>query len=171
MIQIMEILFSKDRSGPVQSLAEFDTQCQRHQFAPGASRRQVKAPSNDHAAVRYGVAQAPRGYTAQWFAFELKFGPYSPDIDSSPGLTGQPLRLLDLPQRREEWALSLLADYLDNENRARDLHQAGLSRVGDSGRPHRRGPGTGSRRQLLAAHHGELDAQGLYLAHVPHSVG
>jgi hypothetical protein len=33
--------------------------------------------------------EAPRHYeSSQWFAFELKFGPYSPDIDSSPGLNG-----------------------------------------------------------------------------------
>ena len=28
--------------------------------------------------------------TAQHFAGELKFGPYSPNIDSTPGLTGKP---------------------------------------------------------------------------------
>ncbi len=32
---------------------------------------------------------APRNYqSSQWFAFELKFGPYSPNIDASPGLDG-----------------------------------------------------------------------------------
>jgi len=28
--------------------------------------------------------------SSQWFAFELRFAPYWPDIDSQPGLTGQP---------------------------------------------------------------------------------
>ena len=32
---------------------------------------------------------APKSYrSSQWFAFELKFGPYSPNIDASPGLNG-----------------------------------------------------------------------------------
>jgi hypothetical protein len=35
---------------------------------------------------------------------------------------GQRLRLLDLPPRKEEWALSILRDYLGNESRAADLH-------------------------------------------------
>jgi hypothetical protein len=30
--------------------------------------------------------------SSQWFAFELKFGPYTPNIDSSPGLMGHPFR-------------------------------------------------------------------------------
>ena len=34
---------------------------------------------------------APKNYSSsQWFALEIKFGPYSPDIDSSRGLTGTP---------------------------------------------------------------------------------
>jgi hypothetical protein len=36
---------------------------------------------------------------------------------------GQPVRLLDVPQRGGEWALSILSDYLGNEDRARDLHE------------------------------------------------
>jgi hypothetical protein len=36
---------------------------------------------------------------------------------------GQPLRLLDLPQRRGEWALRILTNYLGDEDRAADLHQ------------------------------------------------
>jgi hypothetical protein len=37
---------------------------------------------------RFGE-NAPRSYqSSQWFAFELKMGSYSPDIDSSPGLNG-----------------------------------------------------------------------------------
>ena len=35
---------------------------------------------------------------------------------------GQPLRLLDLPQRQGEWAMNLLTDYLGDERRAADLH-------------------------------------------------
>jgi hypothetical protein len=35
---------------------------------------------------------------------------------------GQPLRLLDLPLRKGEWALRLLTDYLGDETRAADLH-------------------------------------------------
>ena len=35
---------------------------------------------------------------------------------------GQPLRLLHLPQRKGEWALRILADYLGDEVRAADLH-------------------------------------------------
>ena len=36
---------------------------------------------------------------------------------------GQPLRLLDLPRLQEEWALSILTDYLGGQARAADLHQ------------------------------------------------
>jgi hypothetical protein len=35
---------------------------------------------------------------------------------------GKPLRLLDLPLRKGEWALSILTDYLGDEGRAADLH-------------------------------------------------
>jgi len=35
---------------------------------------------------------------------------------------GQPLRLLDLPLRKGEWALTMLTDYLGDEGRAADLH-------------------------------------------------
>lgn len=35
---------------------------------------------------------------------------------------GQPLRLLDLPRRKGEWALSILTDYLNDQGRAADLH-------------------------------------------------
>ncbi len=35
---------------------------------------------------------------------------------------GQPLRLLDLPQRKGEWALSILTDYLGDQCRAAELH-------------------------------------------------
>jgi uncharacterized protein DUF6166 len=35
---------------------------------------------------------------------------------------GQRLRLLDLPRRKGEWALSILTDYLGDEDRAADLH-------------------------------------------------
>jgi hypothetical protein len=35
----------------------------------------------------------------------------------------QPLRLLDLPQRKGELALSILTDYLGDESRASNLHQ------------------------------------------------
>ena len=35
---------------------------------------------------------------------------------------GQPLRLLDLPLRKGEWALSIRKDYLGDEGRAADLH-------------------------------------------------
>jgi hypothetical protein len=34
---------------------------------------------------------------------------------------GQPLRLLDLPRRAGEWALSILSDYLGDESRAAEL--------------------------------------------------
>jgi len=34
----------------------------------------------------------------------------------------QPLRLLDLPPRKGEWALSILTDYLGDEGRAASLH-------------------------------------------------
>ena len=33
---------------------------------------------------------AKKHESSQWFAFELRFAPYWPDIDSQPGLTGQP---------------------------------------------------------------------------------
>ena len=36
--------------------------------------------------------------------------------------SGQPLRLLDLPLRKGEWALSILTDCLGDEGRAADLH-------------------------------------------------
>jgi hypothetical protein len=35
---------------------------------------------------------------------------------------GQPLRMLDLPTRKGEWALSMLTDYLENQDRAAELH-------------------------------------------------
>ena len=35
---------------------------------------------------------------------------------------GQPLRPLDLPPRKGEWAVSILTDYLDDQGRAADLH-------------------------------------------------
>jgi hypothetical protein len=35
---------------------------------------------------------------------------------------GQPLRPLDLPRRKGEWALSILTDYLRDQGRAADLH-------------------------------------------------
>jgi hypothetical protein len=35
---------------------------------------------------------------------------------------GQPLRLLDLPRHKGEWALSILTDYLGDERPAEDLH-------------------------------------------------
>jgi hypothetical protein len=35
---------------------------------------------------------------------------------------GERLRLLDLPLRKGEWALSVLTDYLGDEGRAADLH-------------------------------------------------
>ncbi len=34
----------------------------------------------------------------------------------------QPVRPLDLPRRKGEWAHSILQDYLGDENRAADLH-------------------------------------------------
>ena len=34
---------------------------------------------------------------------------------------GQPLRPLDLPRRKGEWAMSILTDYLDDQGRAADL--------------------------------------------------
>jgi hypothetical protein len=36
--------------------------------------------------------------------------------------TGQPLRPLDLPRRKGEWAMSILTDYLHDQGRAADLH-------------------------------------------------
>lgn len=51
------------------------------------------------AAPRFGE-NAPRNYqSSQWFAFELKFGPYSPNIDASPGLRGHPFADLFPPSR------------------------------------------------------------------------
>ena len=35
---------------------------------------------------------------------------------------GQRLRMLDLPKRKGEWALSILTDYLGDEGHAADLH-------------------------------------------------
>jgi hypothetical protein len=35
---------------------------------------------------------------------------------------GQRLRLLDLPRHQREWALSILTDYLGDEDHAADLH-------------------------------------------------
>ena len=35
---------------------------------------------------------------------------------------GQPLRPLDLPPRKGEWAVSILANYLEDRGRAEDLH-------------------------------------------------
>jgi hypothetical protein len=35
---------------------------------------------------------------------------------------GRPLRLLDLPPRKGEWALSILADYLGDDGLAAELH-------------------------------------------------
>jgi hypothetical protein len=35
---------------------------------------------------------------------------------------GQPLRLLDLPLRKGEWALNILTDYLGDEGRAANLY-------------------------------------------------
>jgi len=35
---------------------------------------------------------------------------------------GRPLRLLDFPLRKGEWALSILTNYLGDERRAADLH-------------------------------------------------
>ena len=39
-------------------------------------------------------------HSSQWFAFELRFAPYWPAIDSQPGLTGQPYRSIfgDMPR-------------------------------------------------------------------------
>jgi hypothetical protein len=36
---------------------------------------------------------------------------------------GQPMRPLRLPRREGEWALSILIDYLGDEDRAANLHQ------------------------------------------------
>jgi len=36
--------------------------------------------------------------------------------------SGQPMRMLDLPLRKGEWALRILTDYLGDEGRAADLH-------------------------------------------------
>jgi hypothetical protein len=38
----------------------------------------------------FGENPARNYQSSQWFAFELKFGPYSPNIDASPGLHGHP---------------------------------------------------------------------------------
>jgi hypothetical protein len=35
---------------------------------------------------------------------------------------GRPLRMLDLPKRKGEWAQSILLNYLGDEARAEDLH-------------------------------------------------
>lgn len=37
----------------------------------------------------FGENASPDYHSSQWFAFELKFGPYTPHIDSSPGLNGK----------------------------------------------------------------------------------
>ncbi|HZS55052.1 MAG TPA: DUF6166 domain-containing protein [Bryobacteraceae bacterium] len=37
--------------------------------------------------------------------------------------TGQPLRLLDKPRKKEEWSLGILTDYLGDATRAADLYQ------------------------------------------------
>jgi hypothetical protein len=36
---------------------------------------------------------------------------------------GQPLRMLDLPRREGQWALSILTNYLADEDRAADLYR------------------------------------------------
>jgi len=35
---------------------------------------------------------------------------------------GQPMRPLNLPPRKGQWAMSILTDYLDDQGRAADLH-------------------------------------------------
>jgi hypothetical protein len=69
--------------------------------------------------------------SSQWFAFELKFGGYSPDIDSSPGLNGRkPFADLFNPQDvkgRPPWRL-LTSFELDYQF----LHKFGSLGVGSS---------------------------------------
>ena len=57
-------------------------------FALAASARAEEGMGG--APPKFGE-NAPRNYqSSQWFAFELKFGPYSPNIDASQGLHGHP---------------------------------------------------------------------------------
>jgi len=46
----------------------------------------------EFSSLRTATARSP-----QHFAFEIKFGPYSPDIDSTPGLNGKPFSDLFIP--------------------------------------------------------------------------
>jgi hypothetical protein len=65
-------------------------------FALVLSGTALAKPSLKEEERPYGTTQppkfgenAPRNYqSSQWFAFELKMGSYTPDIDSSPGLNG-----------------------------------------------------------------------------------
>ena len=53
--------------------------------------RPPRAPKRASAAARPRFGENPRRdyQSSQHFAFELKFGPYSPNIDASPGLNGK----------------------------------------------------------------------------------
>lgn len=50
--------------------------------APADAKTMVGTPA------RFGERASPNYESSQWFAFELKFSPYTPSIDSSPGLGG-----------------------------------------------------------------------------------
>jgi hypothetical protein len=47
-------------------------------------------PVEGQVAPEFGEKPRQNYESSQWFALELKFGPYSPDIDSSPGLNSHP---------------------------------------------------------------------------------
>ena len=70
-----------------------------------------------------------------------------------------------------EKSLSAAMAMTNRANRARDLHETRLSRLGARTRPQRRGPRRGARRRRSAAHDGEQPAQGLHFTHVSHPIG
>lgn len=54
-------------------------------LAPFAAAQKMTGTPPD----KFGQNASPDYHSSQWFAFELKFSPYSPRIDSSPGLGGK----------------------------------------------------------------------------------
>ena len=58
----------------------------------------ARAETGSSSQPKFGENPSKSYMSSQWFAFELKFSPYSPMIDSSDGLTGKPFQELFTPQ-------------------------------------------------------------------------
>jgi hypothetical protein len=61
-------------------------------IASTASAQQSRLPTTDWRQADRGEAVTKKVTSPQSLAFELRFGPYSPQIDDEPGLTGTPYK-------------------------------------------------------------------------------